>query len=607
MEQERHRRNGVEVAVLGDGPVASVLAAAVGATQPPCLVAELETAPREPIWIAVVRPYEAPGQRNWWPMAVVALGAARLAALADEAASPPRILLVVEGADLRQGVAVGHPHPSVLDRARQAGRTPLPPWAAEEPATALMALMALVAMQQAAAPPGLRDLHDVTAAVVVAQALLPGSVFSVPRAGHPSDWVAAIARVLTEARAVVDPVALERLLPPLADPLGRCGAEAVPVVLPPRPVRPGLVARRQQAALWSGEVKFGNRWTTELMERLSEALGVADGDELQATMTGTAALRMCFEAAVGGAGVAHGKVAVLPAFTFAATAEALVQIGFRLRFADIDPYTWTLDPTSLEEALEKEDVSLVVPVDALGVPADHTRIAQIAAAHGVPVVSDSAAALGSLYRGQPVAGLQWAHAYSLSFAKTLTAGGIGGLALAPRGCLGAGPSNWNRSSMMSELHAVAALDQVAALPELVRRRNALAARYDAVVAGRAGVRRQGVRNGDGHSWVHYVLALPDSDSCDAVARDLERGGVQTKRYYAPVLTDPGWGHRFDTGHGPAESVALPVTDGLKSRVLALPMSSEFTGGQVARSVAALERALDRMAADCSRTAMLEVT
>lgn len=586
--RNQHSDEAATVAVLGDGPVASVLAAAVGSCERSQSVAGLETAPCASTWIAVMRPYEAPGERCWWPMAVVALGAARLAALAQNAGSAPRVLLVVEGADSQERSSTERPCPPGLELARQAGQVALPPWAAEEPARELMAL------ETTGAPQGSWDGQQVTRAVALAEALLPGSVSGVPRAGRPQRWSDVVATVLSQAGVVVEQPTLERLVRPLADPLGPAGAEPVPVVLPPRPVRPGLVARRQQAALWSGEVKFGNRWTTELMERLSHVLGVAGGDELQSTMTGTAALRLCFEAAVGGPEAARGKVAVLPAFTFAATAEALVQIGFRLRFADIDPHTWTLDPTSLERALEKNDVSLVVPVDALGAPADHARIAQVAARFGVPVVADSAAALGSSYRGAPIAGLQWAHAYSLSFAKTLTAGGIGGLALAPRGSLGSGPSQWTRSSMMSEIHAVAALDQVEALPALVRRRDALAARYDALLAGRSGVSRQSVRTGDGHSWVHYVLALPDAGSRDAVARGLERDGVQTKRYYAPVLTDPEWGHRFDSGYGPAESVNLTVTESLSDRVLALPMSSEFTAEQSSRSVAALERALDRL-------------
>lgn len=590
---ERHQQaDGSTVVVLGEGPVAGALAAAVGSSQPPQSVVALEAAPRSGTWIAVVRPHESPGERCWWPMAEVALGAARIVSLAQDATSPPKIILVVEGLTSEPFTVQRPPLPSVLEFARHAGRVPLPPWAAEEPARELM-------LRAATSREDTRGLMG--DAVALGEALLPGALFGVPRHGQANGWSEAIATVAEKAGAEVDPPTVERLAARLAQPDAAGAGEQVPVVLPPRPVRPGLVARRQQAVLWSGEVKFGNRWTTELMERLTQLLGVSGRDELLATMTGTAALRMCFEAAVGGAAAAQGKIAVLPAFTFAATAEALVQIGFRLRFADVDPVTWTLDPVSLEQTLVPGDVALVVPVDALGAPADHAQIAKVASSYGARVVADSAAALGSTYAGGPVAGLHWAHGYSLSFAKTLTAGGIGGLALAPKGCLGGGPSQWSRSSMMSEIHAVAALDQLDAFPQLVSRRNALAERYDAVIDDYPEVTRQRVRAGDGHSWVHYALALPDDASAQLVAADLAKAGVQTKRYYAPVLTDPEWDHQFDVGHGQATSAGLPVTDDLKNRVLALPMSSEFTESQIAQSVGALRRALDRLPQSPVRT------
>src|SRR3954469_18721156 len=124
---------------------------------------------------------------------------------------------------------------------------------------------------------------------------------------------------------------------------------------------------------------------------------------------GATAVRSCFEAVVGRHG--RGEVAVLPAFTFAATGESLLQMGYRLRFADVDPETWNLDPAAFEEALSTGDVALAVTVDALGAPCDHAALRAVAARHGVPLVADSAAALGARHRGGPVAGWQSADAY----------------------------------------------------------------------------------------------------------------------------------------------------------------------------------------------------
>src|SRR5438128_2542199 len=147
----------------------------------------------------------------------------------------------------------------------------------------------------------------------------------------------------------------------MTDPLFR---PPLPVVVPPRPVRPELVLQRQWEALFSGAVKHGNRWTTELTGRLGEELRT--DRRVLVTASGTAALRIMVAATAGPA--RPGDVAVLPAFTFPATAEILRQLGYRLRFADVDDRSWTLDPAAVARALAPGDVRLVLAVDTFGNP-----------------------------------------------------------------------------------------------------------------------------------------------------------------------------------------------------------------------------------------------
>jgi perosamine synthetase len=365
--------------------------------------------------------------------------------------------------------------------------------------------------------------------------------------------------------------------------------DEIAVVVPPRPIRPSRVIARQQECLWNGKVKHGNVWTTELTERLTDLLGVADDEQLLTVDTGTAGLRMAFEQVLGRP--ARGDLAVLPAFTFPATAEALLQMGFRLRFADVDPDTWNLDPDALDDALADGNVSLAVTVDALGAPCDHAKLRSVASRHGVPIVADSAAALGARHRGGPVAGWQRAHAYSLSFAKTMTAGGAGGAVIMPRSDEGERAKNWPRSSMMTEIHAIAALDQLDAIDDIVRRRQTVADAYDSILAQHPWATRQKVRVGDQHSWVHYSIRLPNETLRDQVARELTGLCIQTKPYYAPALHHPSWQHRFDSGDGPAEWSDLSVTNDVAARALALPMSSELSEIQLSRVTEGLEIAL----------------
>ena len=240
----------------------------------------------------------------------------------------------------------------------------------------------------------------------------------------------------------------------------------LPVVLPPRPRRPDLVAARTQACLDTGRVK-GGRWATELAARLRDELTLPDDSALLLTASGSAALRLAVQAIAGP--VRPGDVAVLPSFTFAATGEMLAQLGYTLRFCDVRPDTWTMDPDSLAAALADGDAAVVVAVDALGAPADYTALTKVCADAGVPLVADSAAALGARHQGRPVATQAAAHAYSLSFAKVVSAGGSGGALALPADAVDRlrSPVDWLRSVPLVETAAVAALDLLDDLDLLV--------------------------------------------------------------------------------------------------------------------------------------------
>jgi nucleoside-diphosphate-sugar epimerase len=249
----------------------------------------------------------------------------------------------------------------------------------------------------------------------------------------PERWLDdAVASILTHDAA--------RIHPPIA------------VVVPPRAARPDLVTERQQAVLWSGAVKHGNRWSTELEERLAERLDLGPEHRLLATTSGTDALRILCGSIVGPA--QPGQVVALPSFTFPATAEVVAQLGYRVRFVDVDDRHWTMEPTSLRAALAPGDVALVVAVDTFGNPVDYPALRSVCDEAGVPFVADSAAALGSSVDGVEIGTQALGHAFSMSFAKVLSAGGAGGAVVVPADVELDGPFGWTRSALMNELHAV---------------------------------------------------------------------------------------------------------------------------------------------------------
>jgi dTDP-4-amino-4,6-dideoxygalactose transaminase/nucleoside-diphosphate-sugar epimerase len=359
----------------------------------------------------------------------------------------------------------------------------------------------------------------------------------------------------------------------------------LPVVIPPRAARPDQVAARQQASLWRGEVKHGNRWSRELSSRLAEVLGIGDEHTLLVTTSGTSALRLVIAATVGVA--RPGDTAVLPSFTFPATGEVLLQLGYRLRFADVEERTWTIHPEGLGAMLAAEPARVVVSVDTFGNPCDYAALSRVCGEAGVPLIADSAASIGSRYQHRPVAGFARGHAYSMSFAKVLSAGGAGGAAVLPADAAAALLSDqhgWWRSELMDELHAICALDQLDMLDDLVRRRNRVA---DVYRVGLPQLIAQQVRPGDTHCYVHWVARVPRVPGREALRRALGDYGVQTKSYFRAL-------HMAGFGAGEL----LPITEQLDGEVLALPMSSELTEEDAEQVVIAVRHCLaasaDRM-------------
>jgi dTDP-4-amino-4,6-dideoxygalactose transaminase len=354
-------------------------------------------------------------------------------------------------------------------------------------------------------------------------------------------------------------------------------APLLPVVVPPRPAQPDVVADQQQDCLWRGMTKSGNRYSTALVHGLAERLEV-DPDRVLVTTSGTDALRLALVATAGPA--QPGELAVVPSFTFPATAEAAAQLGYGVRFVEVDPETWTIDVRDLERLMtETGAVRVVVAVDTFGNPVDYEGVRAACQRNEVPLVADSAAALGARTAGGVPVGRQAdAHAFSMSFAKGLTSGGAGGAVVIPAG---SELDHWTRSHLMNELHAVAALDQLAVFDDLLARRAAVARMYADAVAPFPWVMPQLVRQGDEHAYVHWVARVPGGLR-EWLMAALGELGIGTRVYFQ-ALHRVGW--RSDR--------LLPATNRLHGEVVALPMSSELTIDDAERVAMGLHYVLDR--------------
>lgn len=143
------------------------------------------------------------------------------------------------------------------------------------------------------------------------------------------------------------------------------------------------------------------------------AIGVASG---------TAALHLALLAC----GIGQGDEVITSPFTFIATAEAICHAGARPVFVDIDPVSYNLDPSRIEEAITPR-TKAILPVHLYGQPADMDPLLAIARRYDLKVIEDAAQAHGAEYKGQRVGTLGGAACFSFYPGKNLGAYGDGGM------------------------------------------------------------------------------------------------------------------------------------------------------------------------------------
>ena len=138
--------------------------------------------------------------------------------------------------------------------------------------------------------------------------------------------------------------------------------------------------------------------------------------------SGTAALHMCIAAL----GIEPGDEVIVPAFTFWATAAAVLHHNAIPVFVDIDPKTFCIDPAQIEAKLS-ERTKAVIAVHIHGMPADMDGVLTVAQQYGLKVIEDAAQAHGSKYKGMPCGSIGDVAGFSTQMSKTLTTGSEGGL------------------------------------------------------------------------------------------------------------------------------------------------------------------------------------
>ncbi len=369
---------------------------------------------------------------------------------------------------------------------------------------------------------------------------------------------------------------------------------AVPILLSP-PHLTGDELPALAATLQSGWVAPAGPAPAAFEAALAEATGLP---HVLALASGTAALHLGYRCL----GLERGDEVWTATLTYVATIAPAVQMGARPRFLDVSPESWTLDPNLLERELARAArvgrlPRAVVPVDIFGQSCDLDAILALCDRWGVPVLCDSAEALGATRRGRPAGQGARMAAFSFNGNKIVTAGGGGALASADAGLIAEARGLANQAKRpaphyehettgysygLSSVLASLGLAQLAALPNRVAARRAIFERYRANLGDLPGIAFMPEPGWSrGTRWLTAALLDPSlgAPGREAAREALAAAGIESRPVWKPMHLQPAFRSAPRAGGA--------VAAGLFDRGLCLPSGSALTITQQDRVIGLL--------------------
>lgn len=318
-----------------------------------------------------------------------------------------------------------------------------------------------------------------------------------------------------------------------------------------------------------------------------------ESTEAIALNSGTSALHLALLAA----GIGPGDEVITVPFTFAASVAAILYTGARPVLVDIDPRTFTIDPSGIEAAVTPR-TKAILPVHLYGQTADMDPIMDIARQRHLVVIEDAAQAHGATYKGKRAGSIGDMACFSFYPAKNLGAYG-------EAGAITTSNAEYSRTIRMLRdwgqdrkyHHLIRGYNyrmegfQGAILGVKLRHlegwtaaRRSVARRYDELL-GSCALETPVEMPWARHVYHAYTLRVENRDSLQAA---LAAEGIQTGIHYpTPVHQQPAYA---DLGYGPG---SLPQAERASQEVLSLPVYPELTAEAIATVARAVQQAVGK--------------
>ncbi len=345
-------------------------------------------------------------------------------------------------------------------------------------------------------------------------------------------------------------------------------------------------------AIESNWITSGSR--TQAFERaFAELCGTR---EAVAVSNGTAALILALKAI----GVGPGDEVLCPSLTFVATASAILHCGAIPVFVDITSLDRpTMDPADAARKVTP-NTAAILPVHYAGVPCDMRSLMDLASSRNLRIVEDAAHAPGASFEGRPCGSFGAAGCFSLFGNKNITTA-EGGVVTTNDPELarllrllrshGMTTTSWDRDKgrpahydvveigfnfRFDDIRGALGLAQLKKLPDINRRRAALASRYNEAFgnapAGWA-IPFRATAPDSVPAYHIYPIVLSSGDERNQMEIDLRDRGIQTSVHYRPV-------HQLSAIRKRFPGVHLPLTEEFGARELTLPLYASLDPDQI---------------------------
>ena len=331
----------------------------------------------------------------------------------------------------------------------------------------------------------------------------------------------------------------------------------------------------------------------ELEEKLADYLGVK---YVSLFSNGTLALITALQTLR-----ISGEVITTP-FSFAATTHSIFWNGLKPVFCDIEPKTFTIDPSKIERCITAQ-TKAILPVHVYGNPCKVEAIEEVASKHGLNVIYDAAHAFGVRYKKQSI--LNFGDLSILSFHATKIYNTFEGGAIICHDEKTKRRIDFLKNhgfsdeitivtpginAKMNEVQAAMGLLQLKSIDERLAKLKVISLAYQSRLCDTAGIRLPFELENVSHNHSYFPIVVDEAEfglSRDELYEKLKEENIYTRRYFYPLISEfPAY-----QGLPSARKTNLPVANKMATEVLCLPNFADLTIDEVdmiCRSINALK-------------------